>query len=359
MSTDLENFKATTNHEPPDRILYYGDFTEDLRRRVIEHIGTTDFERHYHMADTLYIPIRRPANLPALDFRTYWEDEDLPEGTIINDIGVAEVPSGYYHFFGYVSPLRNAQSLSEIENYPMDDLSGWDFSYMKSLVDQAHQEGRIAKGWVGHMYEKSWQIRGMEQFLMDMMQQPSWAECLLDRFAHSNLIKAKAYAEAGVDWITCGDDVATQVSMMFSTELWREMMLSRWKKIWTSVKEINPDAKIWYHSDGNITSIIPELLDAGVDILNPVQPECVDLDEIHRKYGKRLVMDGTIGTQTTMPFGTAEEVAARVKTVIYSYGRNGGLIISPTHILEPEVPLKNIDTFFNTCYEYGKRDATR
>jgi uroporphyrinogen decarboxylase len=120
------------------------------------------------------------------------------------------------------------------------------------------------------------------------------------------------------------------------------------------VKSIHPETRIHYHSDGNIFDIVGDLIDAGVDILNPLQPECLDVDEVHRRYGGRVTFDGAIGTQSTMPFGTPDDVRARVKEVIDKYGRNGGLMIAPTHVLEPEVPLENIDAFFDACREYGK-----
>ncbi len=353
MMTDLESFRATVEHRRPGRVLYSAGFTPDLQRRVIEHIGTEDIGGHYGMRQSVGLGLRPPENLPPLDFSRYWEDEDLPEGTTINANGCAQVPSGFYHFFGYVSPLRNAESLAEIENFPMHDLSEWDASHMKPLVEQAHAEGRIAEGWVGHIYETAWQIRGYEQFLLDIMERPSWAQCLIDRLAEQNRVKARAFAAAGADLIRCGDDIANQNAMMFDPDTWRRMLLCRWASIWRDVKKLNPDAQIFYHSDGNILAVVGDLVDAGLDILNPLQPECLDIDEVHRRWGDRLSFDGTIGTQSTMPFGTPDDVRARVKEVIDRYGRNGGLFIAPTHVLEPEVPLENIDALFDACREYG------
>jgi uroporphyrinogen decarboxylase len=353
MSTDLQNFYATCEHRRPGRILFYADFVEDLHKRVVDHIGTDNIAGHYGMIQPAWIDLPLPTGSKPLDFTPYWANEILPEGTSINQDGVAMVPSGFYHFWGYISPLRNAQSIHELETYPMRDFHNADDSSLKGQVEQLHKEDKIAKGWVGHMYETAWQIRGYEQFLMDMVEQPEWAQCLLDRIAEQNMIRAIAFAKAGVDWITCGDDVANQKAMMFAPATWREMMLSRWKEIWKTIKEINPNAKIWYHSDGNIMDIIPELLDAGVDILNPLQPECLDLDTVHKRFGSRATFDGCIGTQSTMPWGTPTDVRNCVKELIEKYGKNGGLIISPTHILEPEVPLENIDALCDACREFG------
>ena len=351
--TDLESFRATVEHRRPGRILAHAGFTADLHRRVIAHAGTEDLVAHYNMGDFGGLRIPRPEGLPKPDYSVYWENEDLPEGTTFDDAGVAMAPSGTYHFWGYISPLRNATKLSELENYPIEDIRGWDVSSLKDQVAQRHAEGKIAGGGLGHIYETAWQIRGYEQFLIDMIERPAWAECMLEKLKQRNMLKAIALAEAGADLITSGDDVANQKAMMFAPDLWRKMMLSRWKEIWQTIKSINPNCKINYHSDGNVIEIVGDLIEAGLDILNPLQPECLDIDAVHRRYGDRLTFDGCIGTQSTMPWGTPEGVRARVKEVIEKYGQNGGLFIKPTHVLEPEVPLENIDALFEACQEYG------
>ena len=350
---DLRNFQATVAFRRPGRILCYADFVEYLKRRVVAHIGGADPAVRYGMARSRGVGPRRPEGLPAPDYAKYWKGQTLPEGTRLDGKGVAMVPSGYYHFWGYISPLRNATDLRELETYPIEDSAAWDRSGMRAAVEAAHADGRYAVGWVGHMFEDAWQIRGLTEFLMDLVEQPAWAECLLERLTQRNLLMATAAAEAGVDLLRCGDDVATQNALMFSPDVWRRTMLPRWRRVWQEAKRTHPGIKIWYHSDGNILDIIPELMDAGVDILNPVQPECLDVAEVHRRFGGRLVMDGCMGTQTTMPFGKPQDVRDGVRELIERHGREGGLILSPTHALEPEVPLANIDAFFDACREFG------
>jgi uroporphyrinogen decarboxylase len=187
-------------------------------------------------------------------------------------------------------------------------------------------------------------------------ERPAWAECLIERLAEQNRIKATAAARAGADMVHCGDDVAHQQAMMFSPEMWGTLLHAPWRRIWREVKDINPATRIWYHSDGNITTIVGDLIEAGVDVLNPLQPECLDVDALHAKYGRRLSFDGAIGTQSTMPFGSAADVRDRVREVIEKYGQDGGLIVSPTHVLEPEVPLENIDALVDACREFGTFD---
>ncbi|MBT4499355.1 MAG: hypothetical protein HOC74_16625 [Gemmatimonadetes bacterium] len=354
MITDRDDFIATVEHRRPSRILYRAGFTPDLHRRVAEHVGTEKIGEHYGFMGMTNLSPNRPDHIEPIDYRRFYGKDELPEGTRISPVGAAQVPSGFYHFFGYISPLRNATSLKELEDYPLDDCAQWDISHYEETVSSARAAGRIVVGGVGHMYESAWQIRGYEEFLIDMMERPAWAECILDKLIEQARYKAVTAAKAGADYVHCGDDVASQVSLMFSKPMWEKFMLSRWRRVWQEVKEANPDCRIWYHSDGNVADIVGDLIEAGVDILNPLQPECLDCDALHRRYGDRLTFDGAIGTQSTMPFGSAEEVRARVKEVIEKYGQNGGLIISPTHILEPEVPLENIDALFDACREYGQ-----
>ncbi|MFH1616507.1 MAG: uroporphyrinogen decarboxylase family protein [Planctomycetota bacterium] len=354
MQSDLQIFLDTTEHRKPERILYYFTLTDDIGRRITDYLKGADFKQHYNLFIPYDIYPQRPSNVVPPDYSRYWENEHLSPATRINSIGVAEVPGDFYHFWRYLSPLSKANSLRDIEKYPIEDMSTWDMSYMSETVERAHAQGQTVRGWVGHIYENAWQIRGYEQFLMDMIERPSWAQCLLDKLAEQCLVRAKAYAKADVDWIQCGDDVANQNTLMFSPLLWEKMIYSKWKEIWHNVKLINKNARIWYHSDGNIIDIIGKLVDAGVNILNPLQPECLDIDSVYRSYGRHLTFDGCIGTQTTMPLGTPDDVRARVREVIKKYGQNGGLILSPTHILEPEVPIENIEAFVNACKDFAK-----
>ena len=351
---ELERFRATCAHERPDRLLYNASFTPDLHRRLADHLGTDDFAGHYEMfAPVGVAPTPPPGHQPP-DFWGYYEDADLPDGTTLAEDGAAMVPSGFYHFWGYVSPLRNATTLDELEAYPLDENADYLTDHMADEVQAAHARGHVAVGNIGHMYETSWQIRGYEQFLIDLLTRPEWAECILDKVARRCKFRAVAAARAGVDYLMCGDDVANQNSLMFSADDWRRFMKSRWADIWSAARAIKPDVEIFYHSDGNIMDIAAELIEIGVTILNPIQPECVDPVEIKRRWGDKVVMNGTIGTQTTMPFGTPEDVRQTVQQRVEALAGDGALMLAPTHVLEPEVPIANVEAFFEACREFGR-----
>ena len=120
-------------------------------------------------------------------------------------------------------------------------------------------------------------------------------------------------------------------------------------KIIAAAKEVKPDILISYHSCGFCKPFINDLIDAGVDILNPVQPECMDFKELFAAFGGRISFNGTIGTQQLMPHGTPEQVKAEVKRNLEIAGEKGGLFCCPTHMLEPEVPWENIEAYVEAC----------
>jgi len=344
-----ERFRAFALREPIDRPLRNASFTGDLKERLVQEVGTEDLDSHFEIDNYGNVMPDKPPGYTTADFMRYYRDLDPAEIARVDGIGVARKKGSMYHFTERISPLRNATRFSDLEEYPIETCENWDTSRMAAKVEDRHKQGLIAGMQLGHMYESAWQIRGYEQFLTDMMAQPEWSEYLLDRFMERNTNLAVAAAEAKVDVILCGDDVANQNALMFRPEHWRRFMKVRWAKVWAAAREINPNMQIFYHSDGNIETIIDELLEIGVTILNPLQPECMDLDLIARNYKGKVLFDGAIGTQSVMPFGTPDDVRACVRERVAQFGQD--LVMAPTHILEPEVPIANIKAFFEACNE--------
>ena len=145
--------------------------------------------------------------------------------------------------------------------------------------------------------------------------------------------------------------MATQKGPLMSRELYGRFFKENMKKIIQAGKEINPDVFFFRHCDGKVENIIDDFIEEGIDILNPVQPECNDLAAIYEKYGDRLIFWGGIGTQSTMPFGTPQQVREAVANVQKVLGGRGALVIAPSHILEPEVPWENVVAFIEAVRE--------
>ena len=190
--------------------------------------------------------------------------------------------------------------------------------------------------------------------MIDFVINPKLADYVLTRVTENQVIKARRFAEAGCDCLHCGDDVGMQHKLMMHPDMWRQWLKPRWAQVWAAAREINPDIQIFYHSDGNIDDIIEDLIEIGMTILNPVQPECVDPAEMKHKYGDRVAFWGCVGTQTTFPFGTPDEMKRTIRHLVETVGNGGGLLLAPTHVLEPDVPWENVEAFFEAVNEYGR-----
>ncbi len=348
--TKRERFLAFAGFAPVDRIPRYADYVESLYARMQEFLHD-DPIAHFRMDRGHGAGLTPPEGFTFPDYSGYHPEHIAGEqGFSIDSNGCGHLNHGFFHFTEYISPLRNAESFAEIEHYPIVSNAGWSDAAMRQAREEAHAAENYASAWIGHIYENAWQVRGYEPFLMDLLTQREWAELLLDRFCDNNVRSAAAAAQAGYDCIYLGDDVANQNALMFQPELWREVFKPRLARVTAAALAVKPDIHIWYHSDGNIWDILDDLIDVGITILNPVQPECMNPLEIRKRCGKRLAFDGCVGTQSTFPFGTPEDMHRVVRDLVESLdGKSGGLMLSPTHVLEPEVPPENVVAFFEEC----------
>ncbi len=354
-----ENLVRAMKRNHPEFIPFEFSFVAPLAERLKKETGCDNLEEYfnresYHARMGIKNVAAAPTRNPN-DYRRYFAALPYRDELIISEWGSANRPGDFMHFTHMESPLKNASSLRDIEKFTEPDVDApYRWVNARKQVDKLHAQGYAVTGFSGHTFETAWQIRGMEEFLADMYLNKSWCECLNARIALKNLECVKYIVGAGADVLRLGDDVGMQTGMMFSPELWRELYKPWMKKYIETAKGINPDILVWYHSDGKIYDIIPDLIEIGLDILNPVQPECMDPFELKKKYGNKLSFWGVIGTQTTMPFASAKEVKDTVKNYIKGIGKDGGLCLAPTHVLEPEVPLENINAMMDAIEEYGR-----
>jgi uroporphyrinogen-III decarboxylase len=145
--------------------------------------------------------------------------------------------------------------------------------------------------------------------------------------------------------------------MMISPKMWRTYFKPRMATFISELKTLNPDVKVAYHTDGNVEPIIPELIEIGLDVLNPLQPASMDPAKIKRQYGKQLSFWGTIDEQHTLPFGSPQDVSNEVCQRLETVGNDGGLILAPTHHVQLDTPLENfwamVNTTVHTPYDEG------
>ena len=209
----------------------------------------------------------------------------------------------------------------------------------------------------GTIFWPAYKLRGMEELLVDFAMGSPVADVLIERVTTITVGMARQLARAGVDIVHTADDLGTQRGMMLSMEQFRRYIKPGLKKVVEAAKSANPQVLVSFHSDGDVMELIPEFIEVGIDILNPLQPECIDVNEAKRRFGRDLSFWGAVGTQTTMPFGTAEEVEQCVRDRIHVLGEGGGFMIAPTHMVEPEVPWENVMAFVEAVRKCGSYES--
>ncbi len=255
-------------------------------------------------------------------------------------------------------PMAGFDSLEQMQAYPWPDVEASATDHMAPAVEAIRREGHAAMGHLAcTVWETAWGIRSMEGLMMDMLEENELAVYLLDTITRHARWKAEAFARAGVDILHLGDDLGSQSTLLMSPELYREWIKPRHTEIIDAVRAIKPDIVVTYHSCGFVTPIIGDLVESGIDVLNPIQPECMDFASIHAAHGDRIGFWGTVGTQTTMPHGTPDEVRRVVHANLEIAGPQGGLWVAPTHVLEPEVPWENVLAYVEACREHATAGA--
>jgi uroporphyrinogen decarboxylase len=349
--TPRERLLTALDRREPDRLPKNVSFTEPVLRAFRERTGSDDYATYFGLEARLinFAPTRVP-----YDFSAYLPD--LPEGAVVTEWGIGELRRPDTHYYRYAAPMRSLTTIDEILAYPYPDVAaGYRHAGLEAQVADLHARDLAVGGAVtpgdGAFFECAWLLRGLDLLLEDLALRPALAEALLDAVVAQSAFMARRYAEAGVDFIFTGDDVGTERGMLMSPDMWRRFLKLRLARVIAAARAVNPTIPVFYHSDGNCEPIIPELIEIGVTALNPVQPECMDPAKLKRQFGDRLAFWGSVGTQTTMPFGTPDEVRALVRERFATVGMGGGFVIAPTQVIEPDVPWENVLAFFEAVNE--------
>ncbi|UCH33523.1 MAG: hypothetical protein JSV65_13245 [Armatimonadota bacterium] len=350
--TKRERALAALQRRQPDRTPRHIRFSPPMLERFRERTGADDPETYYDLELTYATGPDQAA--PRDDALTVFAPylPDLPPGTTVDAFGRAFVPGGFYHFTRIVHPLREMKYAAELDDYPWPAWPDEPSNALRAQVRKLREEDRLVVGGGGSIWEIAWQMRGMERLFLDMAENEPFAARVLDGITGAWCRTVRALAAAGVDMLRIVDDVGMQDRMLMSPAMWRAWLKPRLARLIQAARDINPVVFIQYHSDGWIEPIIEDLIEVGVDLLDPVQPECMDPVRIKQRFGDRLAFFGTMGTQSTFPFATPEELARVVRERVETVGAGGGLIIAPTHVLEPDVPWENVEAFLEAVAKY-------
>lgn len=265
---------------------------------------------------------------------------------ILHRVPRRESVGASYHFREMLHPLAGVSAVRQLEELPWPDMSAPGvYAKLPGEIACARAEGTVVIGQLAcTIFELSWYVRGMENLFADLAEENGIGDWLLDWFTDRSVRVGSRFAKEGVDVVFLGDDVGTQRGMMMAVPWWRRHLKPRLRRVIAAIRGASGKEGPWiaYHSDGDIRAIIPDLIEIGVDILNPLQPECLPVEETVAFYTDRLAFWGMIGTQTTMPFGTPADVRSAVQGVACLAREGARVVVAPTHVLEPDVPWENI-----------------
>jgi uroporphyrinogen decarboxylase len=364
-----ERVEAALDHRVPDRCPLQISFTPEfakILRRDLEDRGTLaptnlqGVEHNPHGGGNTY-ELERVLNSDMLLTSVGWANSYYRDHDDYTDDWGIKWHSVYYETkFGagrYTEicghPLAENGA---IDNYVPPDPSRPElYEEAEKTILQYGPEYWIVGVTVTTIFECAWALRGLQQLLMDFVLNPELTNRILDIPYLYHLQAAKKLVELGVDMIWIGDDVGAQQGMVISPDHWRVFLKPRLAALIAVLREMNPRLKIAYHSDGNIYDIIPDLIEIGIDVLNPIQPACMNPSQLKDQFGDQLCFWGSIDEQHTLPFAKADDVRNEVLSRIRTLGKGGGLIIGPTHHVQLDTPLENfwsmMDAILYTPYE--------
>ena len=382
--TSRERMLTALDHREPDRVpIDLGGFQTGIHkfayRALVDHLGIA------HQAEILdpvqqivrpgeellqrfHVDVRYVTTKPASDFKggivqnrrdgRLWHD-------LVDEFGVRwSMPDDQPYFMDITHhPLADA-TIEDLRDYPFpkgDDPGRFAGLRQRVLTLKKETPYAVASGIAGVVYEVCWYLRGLERWFIDMIEQPEFCEALLDRTLKFWMDYFRMFFDElpdAPDVIMIGDDVAGQAGPMFQPRFYREVIKPRHKRLVQYIRS-RTKAKIWYHTCGGCVQFIPDLLDNGIDVLNPVQISAAGMDpaELKARFGDRLSFwGGALDTQHVLPTATPEVVRQHVRRNVEIFKPGGGYVFNNVHNLQAGIPPENIVAMFDAAYEFGFYD---
>ena len=379
MMTPRECFHAAMNHEQPDRLLLdMGKHIGSIHRRAYiklkEHLGDDSMVNENLILDRMaqtVVPDESLLQRFDIDFRWIvpnWvqvtEREDVPG--YIDMWGVPyKATEDWDHCVVDGAPMRKA-TLDNIDDFHWPDPN--DPEQFKGLREKAKRLYENTDFVIGADAVKAGvlmnalQMRGYDQFFMDLVIDKGFAEALMDRILKTLKEMWSRYMEEVGPYVQLAyvtDDLGSQSSLLISPKLFREMLKPRMKELHDHIKSL-ADVKLMFHTDGAVLPLVDDFLEMNVDILNPVQTSVSGLEDtfaLKEAFGDRLSFHGAIDVQQMLPNASTAELELEIARRVYDLGRNGGYILAPCHNIGHDIPPENIVTLFTKAREMGNDPA--
>ncbi len=369
--TPRERVALILNHQEADRVPLdigstAGSFTNTTFKMLKKHFGITsedlvprpDASAAYYNDDLL--------EALGSDFRHIflmppdsWSFEPDENGTTRSEWGMEKRKiEGLTEIVS--APLKDA-TVDDLASYPWPDPE--DPGRVRGLKERIEHlynntDYALASRAVSHgFFELAWELRGMENFMVDMLVDREFAEALLDKTLEIQMgLYTALLKDAGpyLQVVETADDYGMQTGPLMSVELFRELIKPRRKKLNEHIKSLAPNCKVFHHTCGSVFDLLPDLMEAGVDILNPCQPLAAKMDSegLKKEFGNKICFHGAIDEQAALP-GTIEQLEAEIEKRIDALSPGGGYIVASTSNIQDDTPLENILFYIKKVKDYG------
>jgi len=344
--TSRERILAAINRQPLDRIPTDIWATSEVSQKLAGHFGSYDnalrelhIDGFAHLSDEYVGP-------PVPD------GEDLWGGKFRN---VAHATGTYWEQYHW--GLAYAKTIDDLVGYRWPDASWWNTSSMRARALELRKTHAVTSGYMAPFFYHN-NLRGLEQSFIDPHEDPEFTHFLIGKISDYFIARHRAIFEACedlVDVTQVTDDLGSQTGPLISLETYREFYKPHHIRMANLCKEFG--VHIFHHDDGSCREFLPDLIDIGIEILNPVQWNCPGMETkaLKRDFGSKVCFHGGIENQSILPFGTPDEVRAEVRHCIDDLASDGtGYILAPCHNLQSNTPLANILAMYDEAWHYGK-----
>ncbi|HEY3320303.1 MAG TPA: uroporphyrinogen decarboxylase family protein [Planctomycetota bacterium] len=315
-------------HRQPAAVPYNFMFSPPARQSLLQHYG---LERG--LEDFLEFPIRMTA---PKSIKPLYADPDHFGETVTDEFGVVWTTSK----IDRGSPVGPSLKEASLRGFQFPDpAAAYRFEDMAKFC--AREAGHYRIVWVGDLWERATFMRGMDSILMDWVLEPAFVDELLRRLTDHILATMRIlFGRFQFEGVALSDDYGTQRGLLMSPADWRARIKPLLREIYALAKQNG--RTVFHHSCGCVRAIVPDLIEIGLDILHPIQPETMDIFELKREFGRDLTFCGGVGTQELLPFGAPEQIRAEVRKLKREMGAGGGYILEPGITLQADVPLANL-----------------
>lgn len=362
-TTSKERVKQAINHQEPDRVPVYINADQPVVQRLKQALNVTTTREllralHVDIFDMRGIDIRGDSSVmpryigPAdIGIPADWSGNitalwGIKEIVVQTESGPTITQVEY--------PLAEAISLEELERYCWPDPDWFDYTDLRERLQDWTEFAILCSGC--SVFQHPTYVRGMDTLMLDMAGNPEMADFVFNKFTDFYYeFYRRIFEQAGdlIDIFALADDLGMQNTLLISPRMFEKFVASRLQKMAELAHHYG--IKVLLHSDGNIYKIIPRLIELGVDILDPIQPEAMDPLQIKADFGEQLCLRGGISAQQTLTRGTVDDVVAETKRIIAHLAPGGGYILAPGHpVLTVDMPTENIIAMYGTAFTFGR-----